>query len=125
MDNRQLALVVEDDSYLSDVFSKAVQKAGYAVEVVTNGKVARERLAAVAPAVVILDLHLPEVSGTDLLMEIRADERLTKTRVIVATGDPYLANNLRPMADLVLIKPVGYVQLRDLAKHLLDTDSLA
>ena len=71
------------------------------------------------------DLHLPEVSGTDLLMEIRADERLTKTRVIVATGDPYLANNLRPMADLVLIKPVGYVQLRDLAKHLLEADSLA
>ena len=122
--DKKLALVIEDDTYLSDVFSEAVKKAGYNVEVVTDGKKGRERLAQVAPDVVILDLHLPEVSGADLLTEIRADERLTKTRVIIATGDPYLANNLRPMADLVLIKPVGYVQLRYLAKRLLETDSL-
>ncbi len=122
--DKKLAFVIEDDSYLSDVFSEAVKKAGYNVEILTDGKAARARLLALVPDVVILDLHLPEVSGADLLTEIRADERLAKTRVIIATGDPYLANNLRPMADLVLIKPVGYVQLRDLAKRLLETDSL-
>ena len=71
--DKKLALVIEDDAYLSDVFSEAVKKAGYNVEVLTDGKAARARLLAVAPDVVILDLHLPHVSGADLLTEILKD----------------------------------------------------
>lgn len=63
-----------------------------------------------------MDLHLPQVSGKDILTDIRANEHLTQTKVILATADPILAETLRPNADLVLIKPISFSQLRDLAQ---------
>jgi CheY-like chemotaxis protein len=67
---------------------------------------------------VVLDLHLPHLSGRDILDEIRHDERLTSTRVIVATADPRMAEILDEQADLVLIKPISFGQLRDLSARL-------
>jgi CheY-like chemotaxis protein len=67
---------------------------------------------------VVLDLHLPHVSGEDLLAQIRSDDRLAHTRVMLATADPLMAESLRAKADLVLIKPISFSQLRDLSKRL-------
>jgi len=64
---------------------------------------------------VVLDLHIPLASGAEILRQIRADARLDKTRVIVATADSRVPDVLREQADLVLIKPVSFSQLRDLA----------
>jgi CheY-like chemotaxis protein len=75
------------------------------------------------PAVVLLDLHLPvRLSGTDILHQIRADKRLTETRVIVVTGHPELAETIGDEADAVLIKPVDVSTLSDLIAHLQPRD---
>ena len=71
---------------------------------------------------VVLDLHLPEISGETILHQIRADERLAGTSIMVATADPHLAETLRSEADLVLIKPISFGQLRDLAIRLRPTE---
>ena len=63
----------------------------------------------------MLDLHLPHVSGPDILRHIRVDARLTETRVIVATAHARIAESIRREADLVLLKPISFSQLRDLA----------
>lgn len=63
-------------------------------------------------------MHLPNVSGNILLKQIRADERLKKTRVVVATADAQMGESLRGEADLVLIKPITFTQLRDLSFRL-------
>ena len=68
--------------------------------------------------VVVLDMHLPHVAGPDILRYIRADARLEKTQVIIATADPSMADSLREEATLVLLKPISFSQLRDLAKRL-------
>ena len=71
------------------------------------------------PAVVLLDLHLlGHVSGSDILRQIRADKRLTQTRVIIITGHPELAEAIRDEADVVLNKPVDVSQLSDLISRL-------
>ncbi|HET7087374.1 MAG TPA: response regulator, partial [Anaerolineae bacterium] len=68
---------------------------------------------------VVLDLKLlPHVSGTDVLLRIRADPRLAETRVIVVTGHPDLADAVRDRADLVLLKPVDVNQLSDFVLRL-------
>ena len=77
------------------------------------------RLAVTTPDLVVLDLHLPGIAGTDILRRIRADARLAETRVIIVTGDPLEAEGVRDQADLVLIKPVGFDQLRGLATRLI------
>ena len=77
-----------------------------------------ERLGQIAPAVVILDLHLPGVSGMDILAYIRSEKRLTLTNVVVTTADAILAEQVNEIADMVLIKPITFSQLRDLTARL-------
>ena len=114
-----LALIIEDDKNLGELFVKALRGAGFQAEHIMDGSSAIVRLSEMVPAIVVLDLNLPYVSGLGILAQIRADKRLTETRVIVATGDEQKADSpLRGLADVVLLKPVGYRQLRELATSL-------
>jgi len=125
--SKPLALIIEDEADLSEIFSQALQAAGFATQVAGDGRQALERLSTLVPDVVVLDLHLPHVDGDDLLHRIRADERLAGTRVIIASADPLMAETLDGLVELVLIKPVSFVQLRDLSHRLkltLDEPSL-
>jgi CheY-like chemotaxis protein len=117
--NKPLALIIEDDDDLSEIFSMSLRGGGFETEIVRDGLVALERLAGVPPAVVVLDLHLPHITGATIMNHIRADGRFAKTAVIVTTADARLADDMRSKADLVLLKPVSVDQLRDLAKRML------
>ncbi|MFQ5577854.1 MAG: response regulator transcription factor [Anaerolineae bacterium] len=112
------AIIIEDDQKLAVIFAEALRMAAFEPEIVRDGNNALARLLDVEPAVVVLDLHLPNVSGRDILAQIRADARLAKTPVIIATADPAMADRLWSDADLVLIKPISFGQLRDLAARL-------
>jgi DNA-binding response OmpR family regulator len=116
--SKGLALVIEDDFDASVIFAKAMEVLGFEPEIIRTGDAAQERLKTAVPVIVVLDLHLPQVVGTDLLRQIREDARLLATRVIVATADPRMAELIQDQADLVLIKPTTYSQVRDLAERL-------
>lgn len=115
---RPLALIVDDHGDSAVIFSEAMKMAGFAVEVVHTGDEALVRLADTAPAVVLLDLCLPRVAGTEILRHIRGDERLVATYVIIISADPILAGTTLEQADQVLVKPIGFSWLRDLAVEL-------
>ena len=70
------------------------------------------------PDVIVLDLHLPNVPGTEILRQIRSDPRLAAVPVIVATAYPQMAESIEEKADLVLIKPVRYNVLQNKAVEL-------
>ena len=111
------ALIVEDETDLAIIFSKALQEAGFETQIVRAGDTALMWLNSTTPQIVVLDLHLPRVSGEEVLEQIRADDRLAATKVIIATADPRM-ETLQDRADLVLLKPIGFSQLRDLAARL-------
>jgi CheY-like chemotaxis protein len=117
--NKPLALIIEDDFDLSEIFSAALQSDGFETEIVRDGKAAIERLAGPAPVLILLDLHLPHVDGPTVLQNIQQTEHFSKTAVIVTTADAQGADSLRGHTDLVLLKPVSVDQLRALAKRLL------
>lgn len=121
--SNQFALIIEDDYDASFIFAEALQAATFETEIIRSGDRALARLAVVTPDVVVLDLRLPRVAGTDILRQIRTDVRLAETRVIVATADPRMAEPLRDEADLVLIKPISFSQLRDLSARLRSVSS--
>jgi CheY-like chemotaxis protein len=112
------ALIIEDESDLAEIYSKALQREGFETETIANGRKAIERLSKVSPNVIILDLHLPQISGVTILQHIRSDERLKKTPVIVTTADERQAEELEQEADLVLLKPVSLNQLCELASRM-------
>lgn len=119
-----LALIIEDDDDLSMIFSAALEAAGYEIEIIKDGNLAASQLAKALPAIVVLDLHLPHISGRGLLKQIRSDPRLKKTRVMLTTADALMAESLRGDADLVLLKPISFSQLRELASRLRPREGL-
>ena len=118
-----LALVVEDDWELATIFAAALQAAEFETEIIQDGRLAINRLDVVNPALVILDLHLPFVSGREILHHIRADARLAETKVIITTADAAVAEILQNQVDFSLIKPVRPTHLLNLATHLRSTTS--
>jgi chemosensory pili system protein ChpA (sensor histidine kinase/response regulator) len=109
-----LSLIVEDDVELADIFNIILTNAGLKTEVVRDGQLALERLAELVPDIVLLDVNLPHVSGLEILTHIKADPRLTHTKVVIVTANPHAVSQVEDEADLVLIKPVSFKQTLDL-----------
>ena len=63
---KPLALVIEDDQKQATVFAQALRMAEYETEIIRDGQEALTRLGEVIPALVVLDLHLPKISGKDI-----------------------------------------------------------
>lgn len=110
-DKKAVALIVEDHPMLATFFAEVLQDAAYETEVMPNGQAAMERLEISVPDLVLLDLHLPYISGEQILSYIRSEQRLKGTRVFVVSADGTRTNFLDEEADLVLNKPVAYKQL--------------
>ena len=115
---KPLALIIEDNQDQNLVFTTALNQAGFETESILEGSAAQVRLTEVIPEVVVLDLHIPGVSGETLLRQIRSDKRLKGVRVMLATADASLAKDLQSQADFVLLKPISFSQLSKLATRL-------
>lgn len=111
-------LIVEDDAELGGAFAEVLSLSGLNTELARDGRAALDMLAAAKPDMVILDLHLPEVSGPTVLDYIQSEERLKGTRVVIVSADVRRAEQLRERVDLVLVKPVGFAELFGLADRL-------
>ena len=116
----ELALIIEDDEDLANIFAEALRGIGYEVEHAADGKTAQERLKSRnVPFIILLDMHLPHVSGGELLTSIiKKEERFEKTMVIITTADARMGETYRDEVDFVLVKPISFVQLRDLTARL-------
>ena len=114
---QHLAVIIEDHADTAAVFVEALESAGFTTMVIGDGREALSQLPFLQPALIILDLQLPFVPGERVLAQIRGDERLARTRVVVVTAEQQLASHLAEKVDLVLLKPVPFGQLRELASR--------
>lgn len=116
------ALIIEDDRDIVALFRHVLDLAGYRTEIVLHGQVAVEHLANSTPDIVLLDLNLPGVSGSEILAKMRADERLKKVPVVVITALPNLVETLTVKPQLVLMKPVNIEQMTNLIQRICPTE---
>ena len=116
--HQPLALLVEDDPSLANIFDTCLKKAGYRTVVAKDGGEAVNLFNDLTPDIFVLDLHVPIYSGDELLDMIRAIPRFNNSRVILATADARMAEMLRQRVDFVLDKPVSPRQLVRLAERL-------
>jgi len=123
MSTKPLALIIEDNEDQNLVFTTALAQAGYATESIYDGTTAMKRLTNVVPELVILDLHVPGINGGWLLRELRNDPRTAKAHVIIVSADAEFASSLQAQVDLVLLKPVSFLQLSMLASRFINEAS--
>jgi two-component system, OmpR family, alkaline phosphatase synthesis response regulator PhoP len=91
-------LVVEDHPSVQKVLKHLFEAEGYAVEIHGNGQSALESFHAFPPAIIVLDLRLPKLSGRDLCQEVKAQSPTLPVVVLSATRD---------VSDKVLLLELG------------------
>jgi CheY-like chemotaxis protein len=116
------ALIIEDDADAGAIFEFTLRAVGFHPMTVRTGQEALSIMTSMLPNLVILDLHLPDVPGIDILQQIRTTSWLADVPVIVATAHPQMAEVIEEKADLVLIKPVRYRVLQNKAVELARQD---
>lgn len=100
------ALVVEDDAELGERLAAQLRTAGYAVELVGNGRAALSTLANSRFDVILLDRMLPLVDGVELLRRIRAEGVETPVILLTALGlTSERVEGLDAGADDYIVKP--------------------
>lgn len=105
-------LLVEDDSLLGDGIRAGLRQAGYAVDWVRDGQAARLSLETGEYALLVLDLGLPKLSGTEVLKWLR--NRGSTLPVLILTARDTVADRIAGLdagADDYLIKPFDLDEL--------------
>jgi CheY-like chemotaxis protein len=109
------ALVVDDNFYNRDLSRLALEHVGYQVTEAENGAVAVDMLEKDSFDLMVLDLAMPELSGLDVLREIK--NRYAPMSIIVMTANPHMViEDVEAHVDLVMYKPIditGFVKLVD------------
>ena len=105
MADPQLILVVDDEPSYRDALSVALQREGFAVDTAADGIEALERFEASRPALVLLDVMLPRMSGVDVCREIRSTSRTPIIMVTAKNAEIDAVVGLEVGADDYVTKP--------------------
>jgi two-component system response regulator RegX3 len=100
-----LILVVDDEQSYRDALSVALHREGFSVDTAADGVEAIERFEACRPALVLLDVMLPKVSGIDVCREIRSRSRVPIIMVTARSSEIDAVVGLEVGADDYVSKP--------------------
>jgi DNA-binding response OmpR family regulator len=107
-----VVLLAEDDSAIADPLSRALQREGYAVEVVTDGLSALEFADAGRADLLVLDLGLPGMDGLEVCRRLRSSGRGLPVLMLTARADEVdFVVGLDAGADDYVAKPFRLAEL--------------
>ena len=111
MNARLRVLVVDDDADIRMLLRELLERAGYHVDEAENGKVALRNLFANAPALVILDVTMPDLDGYQTLERIRDLSDVPVLMLTARTQELEKVRGLSAGADDYVAKPFGRQEL--------------
>jgi len=107
-------LIVDDEPDLRQLVTFNLREAGFEVDAVGSGQAGLALAARVRPAVVVLDLMLPDLPGTEICRQLRADPVLADSGILMLTarGDEYdRLVGFEAGADDYVVKPFSVREL--------------
>ena len=111
-------LIADDDPHILDVVGYALERAGYAISVVSDGAAALNRFTATRPDLVILDVSMPEMDGLEVCRRIRLtdetpilflssrDEEIDRILGLELGGDDYVSKPFSPRELVARVKAI-------------------
>jgi len=97
-------VIVEDDPATAQIFGMDLKDAGYQVQLVPTAEAALAFCEHATPLAAIVDLHLAETDGVELITRMRARAHLASTPIVLVTGDYLL--------DATLVEQLTSLQVR-------------
>src|SRR5436309_5098471 len=110
-DHQPHILVVEDEQALADSVRYNLEREGFTVSTVGDGRAAIERFRADRPSLIILDLMLPEMSGLDVCRQVRAESDVPIIMVTAKDSESDKVIGLELGADDYVTKPFSLREL--------------
>ncbi len=79
-------LLIDDDEALTTIFTAALTKEGFQVVAVNTGQEGIDKASTEAPNLILLDQVLPDLSGNDILKQLKLDEKTKNIPVIILSN---------------------------------------
>jgi two-component system, OmpR family, alkaline phosphatase synthesis response regulator PhoP len=113
-------LLVDDDVDTLSLLGGMLGNFPQTLVTALNGTRALELLNEETPALVIVDMVMPDISGSEIVKAVRNNQRLAKTKVIIITSLlKYVSDDDKARADHVLVKPIQKRELEAVISKLL------
>lgn len=124
---QEQVLVVEDNAMSMKLFRDVLLATGYRPLEATTGSQAFELAAEIRPALVLMDIQLPDLDGIAALRRLRSDERTASIPVLALTAQAMLGDRERLLAagfDGYVSKPVNVEVFLDTVRRFCDPATL-
>jgi len=124
--SEKTVLIIEDEEDAAELFAEMMRVSGFRVLKTSKSAPALSMIADNKPDVVLLDIMMPEVSGLDILRQMRSNPNLANIPVIVVTAKTMptdIKNGMEAGASTYLTKPVGYYDLKEAVERALGLKS--
>lgn len=112
--NDSLVLIVDDEKDLRDLVDFNLRQAGYRTAHAASGNEALERAQAASPDMILLDLNLPDVAGTEVCRRLKADPSTHPVPIIMLTARGTETDRIVGLelgADDYVVKPFSVREL--------------
>lgn len=96
--------IIEDDHAISQMYRMKFEAENFDVRLAYDGEHGLELIKAFRPDLVLLDLQMPEMTGTEVLKKIRQDKSLADLKVVILTN----TGREEAPSELVKLKPTDY-----------------
>jgi DNA-binding response OmpR family regulator len=119
-EKKKTILVAQPAGDWQDLVAMVIRRSGYQLVETHTGRKALDEAAAVIPDLILLDLGLPDVSGDQVMAELRSDPSTKHIPVVVETDDGENENVWRVIkagAKEVLYKPFDLSDLPSILRH--------
>jgi CheY-like chemotaxis protein len=123
-DAQKTVLIIEDEEDAAELFAEMMRVSGFHVLKTSSSAPAIAMMTANKPDVIILDIMMPEVSGLDILRQMRTNPELSRIPVVVVSAKSMptdIKNGMEAGASTYISKPVGFLELKEAVERAVST----
>ena len=126
--SKKTVMIIEDEEDAAELFAEMMRVSGFRVVKTSSSAPAIAMMTGEKPDVVLLDIMMPEISGLDILRQMRRDPTLVNIPVIVLSAMSMptdIRHSMEAGASTYLTKPVGFIDLKEAVERALGSQSTA
>jgi CheY-like chemotaxis protein len=101
-----VALVVDDSMLIRHTVCRFLEERGFAVESASNGQEALEALRRVRPDIIITDIQMPKMNGSELITAVKSDPTLTAIPIVIVAGKQSGFEQTENRANFTIFKDI-------------------
>jgi CheY-like chemotaxis protein len=105
-----VALVVDDSMLIRHTVCRFLEERGFAVESATNGQEALETLKEVHPDIIVTDIQMPKMSGSELITAVKGNPTLAAIPIVIVASRQSGFEHTEKRADYTIFKDIDIEQ---------------